>query len=70
MAVRIGIMGFGRIGRNVFRILYSREDIEVAATVHIADPEALVYLLKFDHPKGPELDLWRPHDRDRLEKAA
>lgn len=56
MAVRIGIMGFGRIGRNVFRILYPREDIEVRAIVDIAAPEALVYLLKFDtvHGRFPE----------------
>ena len=33
MATRVGIMGFGRIGRNVFRILYPRDDIEVEAIV-------------------------------------
>ena len=52
MAIRIGIMGFGRIGRNVFRILYPRDDIQVAAIVDIADPRALVYLLKFDTVHG------------------
>ena len=45
-------MGFGRIGRNVFRILYPRDDIEVVAIVDIADPEALEYLLKFDTVHG------------------
>ena len=52
MAIRVGIMGFGRIGRNVFRILYPRDDIEVRAIVDIADPKALEYLLKFDTVHG------------------
>jgi glyceraldehyde 3-phosphate dehydrogenase len=41
-------MGFGRIGRNVFRQLENEPDIEVAAIADIADRAALVYLLKFD----------------------
>jgi len=41
-------MGFGRIGRNIFRILYRRDDVEVAAISDIADPKALEYLLRFD----------------------
>ena len=45
---RIGLMGFGRIGRNVFRQLVEHPTIEVAAICDIADPEALVYLLKYD----------------------
>ncbi len=45
---RIGLMGFGRIGRNIFRILQGREDLRVAAISDIADPEALAYLLRFD----------------------
>jgi glyceraldehyde 3-phosphate dehydrogenase len=47
MSIRIGIMGFGRIGRNVFRILYPRDDIEIVAIADVADPKALEYLLKF-----------------------
>ena len=50
--IRIGIMGFGRIGRNVFRILYPMDDIEIAAIVDIAEPEALEYLLRFDTVHG------------------
>jgi len=46
--IRIGLMGFGRIGRNVFRQVRDRTDIEVAAIVDIADPAALTYLLKYD----------------------
>jgi glyceraldehyde-3-phosphate dehydrogenase/erythrose-4-phosphate dehydrogenase len=52
MSIRIGIMGFGRIGRNVFRILYPRDDIEIVAIADVADPKALEYLLKFDTVHG------------------
>src|SRR5262245_28166234 len=49
-------MGFGRIGRNIFRLVYDRSDIEVAAIVDIAEPAALAYLLRFDtvHGRFPE----------------
>lgn len=50
--VRVGLMGFGKIGRNVFRLLHDREHIEVAAIVDIADPSALTYLLKYDSIYG------------------
>ncbi|MFO7298889.1 MAG: glyceraldehyde 3-phosphate dehydrogenase NAD-binding domain-containing protein [Actinomycetes bacterium] len=51
-ATRIGLMGFGRIGRNVFRLLHGRDDIEVVAINDVADPEALTYLLKYDSLYG------------------
>jgi len=46
--IRIGLMGFGRIGRNVFRQVRDRSDLEVAAIVDVADPTALAYLLEYD----------------------
>ena len=46
--LRIGLMGFGRIGRNLFRILYQREDVRIVAISDVADHEALEYLLRFD----------------------
>jgi glyceraldehyde 3-phosphate dehydrogenase len=49
---RLGLMGFGRIGRNVFRLLTADSEAEVAAIVDIADPEALTYLLKYDSIYG------------------
>ena len=53
MATTIGLMGFGRIGRNLFRILYRSEDIKLAAISDIADHRALEYLLRFDTILGP-----------------
>jgi glyceraldehyde 3-phosphate dehydrogenase len=44
----VGIFGFGRIGRNLFRILHDREDIRVGAVADLAEPAGLAYLLKFD----------------------
>jgi len=41
-------MGFGRIGRNLFRILYQSKAIRLAAISDIADHKALEYLLRFD----------------------
>ncbi len=52
MATRVGLVGLGRIGRNIFRILYRRDDIRVAAISEIADYKGLEYLLKFDTVLG------------------
>ncbi|MGD8256976.1 MAG: glyceraldehyde 3-phosphate dehydrogenase NAD-binding domain-containing protein [Desulfobacterales bacterium] len=52
-SVRIGLMGFGRIGRNLFRILYQSKDIQLAAISDTADHKALEYLLRFDTILGP-----------------
>lgn len=49
---RIGLMGFGRIGRNLFRQLAERDDHEIVAIVDRADPEALTYLLRYDSIYG------------------
>ena len=45
-------MGFGRIGRNLFRILYKRDDIRIGAITDLADPAGLEYLLRFDTVLG------------------
>jgi len=52
MAIRVGLMGFGRIGRNLFRILHDRDDFEVRAISDIAEPAALEYLLRYDTVHG------------------
>ncbi|MBI4600525.1 MAG: type I glyceraldehyde-3-phosphate dehydrogenase, partial [Planctomycetes bacterium] len=52
MAIRVGINGFGRIGRNVFRILCQRRDIEVVGLNDITDAKTLAHLLKYDTVMG------------------
>ncbi len=52
MPITIGLMGFGRIGRNVFRLLARSDEIRIGAISDIADPEALTYLLRFDTTFG------------------
>lgn len=52
MTLRVGIRGLGRIGRNLFRLLYARDDITIGAVSEIADPAGLEYLLRFDTVLG------------------
>ncbi|MFP5331712.1 MAG: type I glyceraldehyde-3-phosphate dehydrogenase [Acidimicrobiia bacterium] len=55
MSIKIAINGFGRIGRNVFRIILQRDnpDIEVVAINDLADDDVLAYLLEYDSVMGP-----------------
>ncbi|MFO7173887.1 MAG: type I glyceraldehyde-3-phosphate dehydrogenase [Bacillota bacterium] len=53
MTVRVGINGFGSIGRRVFRILMNRPDIEVVAINDLTAPATLAHLLKWDSNYGP-----------------
>ena len=53
MSVRVGINGFGRIGRAVFRIMSRRDDVEVVAINDLYRAEQLAYLLRFDTVMGP-----------------
>jgi glyceraldehyde 3-phosphate dehydrogenase len=54
MAVRVGINGFGRIGRNVFRAACAQgADIEWVAANDIGDPGTFAHLLKYDSNYGP-----------------
>ena len=48
MTIRVGINGFGRIGRSVFRILSDRDDMEVVCVNDLFDNAHLAYLLKYD----------------------
>ncbi|WP_343154570.1 type I glyceraldehyde-3-phosphate dehydrogenase [Buchnera aphidicola (Pseudoregma panicola)] len=48
MKIRIGINGFGRIGRLVFRLAQNRPDIEVVAINDLLDAKYIKYLLKYD----------------------
>jgi glyceraldehyde 3-phosphate dehydrogenase len=49
---RLGLMGFGRIGRNVFRMVADHPDLEIAAIADVAEPNGLTYLLKYDSIYG------------------
>src|SRR5947209_1513308 len=54
MPVRVGINGFGRIGRNVFRAAYERgADLEWVAVNDLVDPPTIAHLLKYDSNYGP-----------------
>jgi glyceraldehyde 3-phosphate dehydrogenase len=54
MPVRVGINGFGRIGRNVFRAAQAKQtDIEWVAVNDITDTKTLAHLLKWDSTYGP-----------------
>ncbi len=50
--MKVAINGFGRIGRSVFRILNSKEDVNIVAINDIFDKGALTYLLKYDTVMG------------------
>ena len=52
MSVLVGINGFGRIGRSVFRILSERDDVQVVGVNDLYDNEQLAYLLKYDTVMG------------------
>ena len=52
MSKKIGINGFGRIGRNAFKLAFERDDIEVVAINDLTDTKTLAHLLKHDSTYG------------------
>ena len=52
MAIKIGINGFGRIGRIVFRAAQLRDDIEVVGINDLIDVDYMAYMLKYDSTHG------------------
>lgn len=50
--IAVGINGFGRIGRNLFRLLLNHPQIEVVAINDLADPKTMAHLLKYDSIHG------------------
>lgn len=52
MSIKIGINGFGRIGRLVFRAALDHPDVEVAAINDLTDPATMAHLLKYDSVHG------------------
>ncbi len=54
MSVRVGINGFGRIGRNFFRSVRARgADVEIVAVNDLGDAKTMAHLLKYDSVLGP-----------------
>ena len=53
MTVKVGINGFGRIGRNVFRASLKSDDIEIIVINDLTDADMLAHLLKYDSIHGP-----------------
>ena len=53
MAIRVGINGFGRIGRMFYRAALDKKDLEVVAVNDITDAATLAHLLKYDSIHGP-----------------
>jgi glyceraldehyde 3-phosphate dehydrogenase len=52
MAIRVGINGFGRIGRNVLRAAIDKEELEFVAVNDLTDARTLAHLLKYDSVHG------------------
>ncbi len=52
MAIKVGINGFGRIGRNFYRAVRGDADIDIVALNDITDPPTLAHLLKYDSVLG------------------
>ena len=52
MSIKIGINGFGRIGRNFYRASYQDPDLDIVAVNDITDPKTLAHLLKYDSVLG------------------
>ncbi|NLI11140.1 type I glyceraldehyde-3-phosphate dehydrogenase [Pelotomaculum propionicicum] len=65
MALKVGINGFGRIGRNVFRAAMQREDLEVVAVNDLTNACTLAHLLKYDSVHGIlQADIYANEERE------
>ena len=52
MALKVGINGFGRIGRNIMRAALGRSDIDFVAVNDLTDAKTLAHLLRYDSVLG------------------
>jgi glyceraldehyde 3-phosphate dehydrogenase len=50
--IKVAINGFGRIGRNVFKIAFERKDIDIIGINDVTDTKTLAHLLKYDSTQG------------------
>jgi len=63
--IKVAINGFGRIGRNVFKIILERENIEIVGINDLTDTKTLAHLLKYDSTQG-KFNGIATHDKDGL----
>jgi len=63
--IKVAINGFGRIGRNVFKIILERENIEIVGINDLTDTKTLAHLLKYDSTQG-KFNGVATHDKDGL----
>jgi glyceraldehyde-3-phosphate dehydrogenase/erythrose-4-phosphate dehydrogenase len=56
MAIKVGINGFGRIGRNIMRAAMAYDDIDIVAVNDLTSAATLAHLLKYD-------SIWEPQGR-------
>ena len=63
--MRVGLMGLGQIGRDLYQLAMESDDIEIVAVADIGKPEILHYLLKSDNAVAPECEL---HDNYLVNK--
>ena len=52
MAIKVGINGFGRIGRNVFKLLMEDKNFDVESINYLTDAKTLAHLLKYGSVNG------------------
>src|SRR5678809_1522054 len=52
MSIKVGINGYGRIGRNIFRAAMQHKDIDIVAVNDLTDARTLAHLLKYDSILG------------------
>ena len=62
--IKVAINGFGRIGRNVFKIALERPDIEIVGINDLTDTKTLAHLLKYDSTQGRYTGV--SHDEDNV----
>ena len=58
MAVKVGINGFGRIGRLVFRAAVNNPNIEIVGINDLITPDYMAYMLKYDTIHGASTARW------------
>jgi glyceraldehyde 3-phosphate dehydrogenase len=63
MSIKVGINGFGRIGRNVLRAALGQRDLEFVAVNELTDSKTLAHLLKYDSVHGKLRAEVRPEDK-------